>query len=164
MEAITRKGDWRSLDFGDALFGIRFRCRARKIEKGTTGQTILAIGRAAYATPICCWNGSALRRKRWVLSRFWLRIRPCHSAFRRSASPGDQDQLGAILIVFTSSGVTVLFPASFCAVFQNHSIPTLPLPDASIDLITAFSVFTHMEGMETAWLMECHCVFSDRED
>lgn len=47
---------------------------------------------------------------------------------------------------------TYLPPA--CKVFQNHSIPTLPLPDNSIDLISAFSVFTHIESMETAWLME----------
>jgi len=39
-------------------------------------------------------------------------------------------------------------------VFQNHSIPTLPLPDESLDVITAYSVFTHIEAFETAWLME----------
>lgn len=44
-------------------------------------------------------------------------------------------------------------PASIVA-FQNHSIPTLPLADASIDLVSAFSVFTHIEAFETAWLME----------
>jgi len=41
-----------------------------------------------------------------------------------------------------------------CAVFQNHSIPSIPLPDESLDLISAFSVFTHIEAMETTWLME----------
>ncbi len=39
-------------------------------------------------------------------------------------------------------------------VFQNHSIPTLSLPDESIDLVSAFSVFTHIEAFETSWLME----------
>lgn len=39
-------------------------------------------------------------------------------------------------------------------VFQNHSIPTLPLPDNSLDMITAYSVFTHIEVFETAWLLE----------
>ncbi|MEM7546026.1 MAG: class I SAM-dependent methyltransferase [Pseudomonadota bacterium] len=39
-------------------------------------------------------------------------------------------------------------------VFQNHSIPTLPLPDESFDMISAFSVFTHIEAFETSWLME----------
>lgn len=41
-----------------------------------------------------------------------------------------------------------------CTVFQNTSIPTLPLPDASVDVFSAFSVFTHIEAMETTWLME----------
>lgn len=44
-------------------------------------------------------------------------------------------------------------PASI-RVFQNHSIPTLPLPDSSLDLVSAFSVFTHLEAFETTWLME----------
>lgn len=39
-------------------------------------------------------------------------------------------------------------------IFQNHSIPSLPLPDDSQDLISAYSVFTHIEAFETAWLME----------
>ena len=39
-------------------------------------------------------------------------------------------------------------------VFQNHSVPTLPLPDDSLDAITAYSVFTHVESFETTWLME----------
>lgn len=39
-------------------------------------------------------------------------------------------------------------------VFQNTSIPTLPLATSSLDLVTAFSVFTHIEAFETSWLME----------
>jgi SAM-dependent methyltransferase len=39
-------------------------------------------------------------------------------------------------------------------VFQNTSIPTLPLPDNSVDVVTAFSVFTHIECFDTTWLME----------
>lgn len=38
--------------------------------------------------------------------------------------------------------------------FQNHSIPNLPLPDSSLDIVSAYSVFTHIEVFETAWLME----------
>lgn len=41
-----------------------------------------------------------------------------------------------------------------CIVFQNHSIPSLPLADDSVALVSAFSVFTHIEALETAWLME----------
>ncbi len=39
-------------------------------------------------------------------------------------------------------------------VFQNTSIPYVPLPDGSVDLVTAFSVFTHIESFDTTWLME----------
>lgn len=39
-------------------------------------------------------------------------------------------------------------------VFQNHSIPSLPLESNSVDVVTAFSVFTHIEAFETTWLME----------
>jgi SAM-dependent methyltransferase len=40
------------------------------------------------------------------------------------------------------------------SVFQNHSIPSLPLETASVDVASAFSVFTHIEAFETTWLME----------
>ena len=40
------------------------------------------------------------------------------------------------------------------AVFQNTSIPSLPLPDASLDCVTAFSVMTHVESFDSTWLME----------
>lgn len=39
-------------------------------------------------------------------------------------------------------------------IFQNHSIPSLPLADNSLDLVSAYSVFTHIEAFETTWLME----------
>ncbi len=38
--------------------------------------------------------------------------------------------------------------------FQCTVLPTLPLPDASFDLVTAFSVFTHIDEYELAWLLE----------
>lgn len=39
-------------------------------------------------------------------------------------------------------------------VFQNSSIPSLPLPSESVDLVTAFSVFTHIDTFDTTWIME----------
>lgn len=39
-------------------------------------------------------------------------------------------------------------------VFQNSAYPCLPLPDNSIDLGVACSVFTHIDDMESSWLME----------
>lgn len=38
--------------------------------------------------------------------------------------------------------------------FHSHSIPNLPIEDNSLDMVSAFSVFTHIESFETAWLME----------
>lgn len=38
--------------------------------------------------------------------------------------------------------------------FQNCSIPYVQLESNSVDVVTAYSVFTHVEAMETAWLME----------
>lgn len=38
--------------------------------------------------------------------------------------------------------------------FTNTTAPHLPLPDASLDLIYAGSVFTHIEHLADAWLLE----------
>jgi SAM-dependent methyltransferase len=39
-------------------------------------------------------------------------------------------------------------------VFQNSLLPHLPLEDNSLDLVCAFSVFTHIDEFELAWLAE----------
>ena len=39
-------------------------------------------------------------------------------------------------------------------VYQNTSIPSLLLEDSSVDLISALSVFTHIENFDLAWMME----------
>jgi SAM-dependent methyltransferase len=39
-------------------------------------------------------------------------------------------------------------------VFQNTVLPSLPLPDASCDLVCAFSVFTHIDEFERSWIAE----------
>jgi SAM-dependent methyltransferase len=39
-------------------------------------------------------------------------------------------------------------------VFLNASFPALPLPDCYFDLISASSVFTHIDETETGWLLE----------
>lgn len=39
-------------------------------------------------------------------------------------------------------------------VFQNSVLPVLPLEDNSMSLVCAFSVFTHIDAFELAWLAE----------
>ena len=38
--------------------------------------------------------------------------------------------------------------------FLNGFVPTLPIPDQHFDVITAFSVFTHIDELESSWLLE----------
>ncbi len=44
-------------------------------------------------------------------------------------------------------------PSGFAA-FKNSATPALPIPDNHFDVVTAFSVFTHMAEHELAWLYE----------
>jgi SAM-dependent methyltransferase len=39
-------------------------------------------------------------------------------------------------------------------VFQNTILPTLPIEDNTVSVVCAFSVFTHIDTLETAWLAE----------
>lgn len=41
---------------------------------------------------------------------------------------------------------------------HTHSIPYLPVADQSIDVVSAFSVFTHIDTFETGWLAEIYRV------
>ena len=43
----------------------------------------------------------------------------------------------------------------------NHCIPTLPIRDNSVDIISAVSVFTHIDTFETSWLAELRRILSD---
>ena len=65
----------------------------------------------------------------------------------------DIETLGCDINRFHIGWIARHLPANITA-FQSHSIPSLPLPDDSVDLMSAFSVFTHIEALETAWLME----------
>ena len=38
-----------------------------------------------------------------------------------------------------------------CSAFQNHSVPSLPIEDNSLDAVSAYSVFPHLEALATAW-------------
>ena len=61
--------------------------------------------------------------------------------------------LGCDINRFHAEWCNTYLPKSI-RVFHSHSIPNLPLADNSLDLVSAFSVFTHIEAFETSWLME----------
>src|SRR5207244_8192708 len=46
-------------------------------------------------------------------------------------------------------------------VFVNGELPPLPLPNASLDLVYAVSVFTHLTDNWSDWLLELHRVLDD---
>ena len=41
-------------------------------------------------------------------------------------------------------------------IIHNNCIPQIPIADNSIDVVSAFSVFTHIDTFETAWLAELY--------
>lgn len=43
-------------------------------------------------------------------------------------------------------------------VIHNHCLPAIPIADHSVDVVSAFSVFTHIDTFETAWLAELYRV------
>lgn len=43
---------------------------------------------------------------------------------------------------------------------HTSTIPHIPIADNSIDLVSAFSVFTHIDTFETAWLAELHRILT----
>jgi SAM-dependent methyltransferase len=49
--------------------------------------------------------------------------------------------------------VNRFLPISVAAI-QSTSLPQLPFEDNSLDLVTAFSVFSHLESFDHAWILE----------
>ena len=49
---------------------------------------------------------------------------------------------------------------AYLKLIHNHCIPNLQIADNSIDVISAFSVFTHIDTFETAWLAELYRILS----
>jgi ubiquinone/menaquinone biosynthesis C-methylase UbiE len=68
-----------------------------------------------------------------------------------------QDDLDEVMIcdvnINNIDWVLEYLPSSF-SVFKNGPMPSLPIPDGYFDIVTAFSVFTHMSEYELGWLYE----------
>ena len=45
-------------------------------------------------------------------------------------------------------------------ILLNTNVPHLPFPDGHFDIVTAFSVFTHIDYLEDAWLLELRRITS----
>lgn len=152
FEADSRKDNWRALDYQEALRRDTHPIPLTKDREGYYGDdhfsfwasgledaNMLLEAAAAYGQPVRsyldfgCASGRVIRHfacQHPDIRTYGCDINRLHVEWCNAYLPDN------------------------CAVFQNHSIPTLPLPDESLDLISAFSVFTHIEAMETAWLME----------
>lgn len=72
-----------------------------------------------------------------------------HFAFQNS----DWDVWSSDFKISSVEWNQLYYPASI-KVFLNNSSPSLPLPDNYFDLVTAYSVFTHINEPEIAWLLE----------
>lgn len=68
-----------------------------------------------------------------------------------------QEDMGEVLICDININhvhwILEHLPPGF-GVFKNNAIPSLPIPDDYFDVVTAFSVFTHMNENELGWLYE----------
>jgi ubiquinone/menaquinone biosynthesis C-methylase UbiE len=68
-----------------------------------------------------------------------------------------QDDLDEVMIcdvnINNIDWVLENLPPGFSA-FKNSPMPSLPIPDDYFDVVTAFSVFTHMNEYEFGWLYE----------
>ncbi len=74
--------------------------------------------------------------------------------FRHFALQNDQWDVWSSDFKISSVEWNQLYYPSSIKVLLNNSNPSLPLPDNYFDLVTAYSVFTHINETETTWLLE----------
>jgi SAM-dependent methyltransferase len=148
----SRKDEWQSLDFAAALERDIYPLPVTADREGYYGPDHFSYWASGLADAryllqladshdltvdsyldIGCASGRVLR----------------HMGLERPASRAMGCDINRLHVEWCNANL----PAN-CSVFQNHSIPSLPLPDHSVDLASAYSVFTHIEALETAWLME----------
>ena len=74
--------------------------------------------------------------------------------FRHFAFQSDQWDVWSSDFKISSVEWNQLYYPVSLKVLLNNSNPSLPLPDNYFDLVTAYSVFTHINETETSWLLE----------
>lgn len=76
------------------------------------------------------------------VARHFARLAPAADVYLSDLNPRHVDFVNAA------------FAPRVLAILNHGTTPNLPFPDNSLDLITAFSVFTHISTQSIAWLME----------
>ena len=74
--------------------------------------------------------------------------------FRHFALQSDAWDVWSCDFKETSVAFNLKYFPSKARAFLNTSFPSLPLPDGYFDLVSACSVFTHINEAETSWLLE----------
>ncbi len=72
---------------------------------------------------------------------------------RHFALQGGFDAWGADINARHTEWIRLFMPPEIKA-FQNTILPNLPVEDNFFDIVTAFSVFTHIDDLELAWIAE----------
>jgi len=151
-EGDSRKEDWRGLDFADALLNDIFPLPTTEDREGYYGANHFSywasgLFDARHLVSVANKYGLTARNYLDFGCASGRVIR--HMALENPSLSVMGCDINRLHVEWCNANLP-----SNCVVFQNHSIPTLPLGDNSIDLISAYSVFTHIEALETAWLME----------
>jgi SAM-dependent methyltransferase len=100
------------------------------------GKVMTATAVSHTAPRILDFGGASCRvirhfRRQWPEAELYLSdLNPVHVALSRHLFGGD------------------------VRAFHNTGLPSLPFPDGYLDCVMAFSVFTHIDHDDTAWLME----------
>ena len=151
-EGDSRKEDWRGLDIADALLNDIFPLPTTEDREGYYGANHFSywasgLFDARHLVSVANKYGLTARNYLDFGCASGRVIR--HMALENPSLSVMGCDINRLHVEWCNANLP-----SNCVVFQNHSIPTLPLGDNSIDLISAYSVFTHIEALETAWLME----------
>jgi SAM-dependent methyltransferase len=151
-ESDSRKAEWRDLDFHEALERDRFPLPSTEDREGYYGPDHFSYWASGLTDARLLMKAAAAHN---VSVNDYLDL-GCATGrvYRHFAVQWPQMRtIGCDINRLHVEWCNANLPQN-SLVFQNHSIPSLPLPDSSVDLVSAFSVFTHIEALETAWLME----------